>query len=71
MGDISAIVEVIGIEIGAQQMNYPKARGLDHLPAADDPTAEGATPWCQLNTTVLVTLLTDVLRHHGITDDSD
>jgi len=71
MGDINATVEVIGIEIGAQQMGYPKTRDLDHLAAADDPIAEGTTSWCQLNTSVLVTLLTDVLRRHGITDDSD
>ena len=71
MGDISATVEVIGIEIGAQQMDYSRTRDLDHLAAADDPKAEGTTSWCQLNTLVLVTLLTDVLRRHGITNDRD
>jgi len=71
MGDICATVEVIGIEIGAQSMDYAKERDLDHLAAADDPITEGTTSWCQLNTTVLVTLLTAVLRCHGITDDSD
>ena len=70
MGDISATVEVIGIEIGAQQMDYSRTRDLDHLAAADDPIAEGTTSWCQLNTTVLVTLLTDVLRRHGVTGGS-
>ena len=71
MGDISATVEVIGIEIGAQQMDYSRTRDLDHLAAADDPIAESTTSWCQLNTLVLVTLLTDVLRRHGITNDRD
>jgi hydrogenase maturation protease len=72
IGDTSAPVEVIGIEIGAQHnMVYPEPRDLDNLAAAENPIAEGTTSRGQLDTAVLVRLLTDVMRRHGITGESD
>lgn len=67
MGDIGATVEVIGIEVGAQNTDPLIRRDWDRFMEGDEPATEGARSRPEPDTAALVRLLTDVLRHHGIT----
>ena len=71
IGDLNATVEVIGIEVGAQHTDQLMPRDLDRLEEVDDPIAGSTTSLPRLDPASLVTLLTDVLRRHGVTGGSD